>query len=187
MTGTLTQRKHFVLQYSVVLHSLKPLILLIHNTPNIRKAAQPYDSMAPIDEYNPDVFLTLKENIKQDEEPFQEFVKNFEKHYTPRSKQTWSQVQETVYTCIMELFSTISPSLSIPGKSGTEKTHEKLSAVYGVDIIVMEDMSAAIIGVDAVPTFPDDQVAKEVLYMMYADKNNYMIAGSNVTMVTCNE
>jgi len=187
MSGALTQRKHFVLQYSVILHSLKPLILLIHNTPNIRKTTQPYDSMVPIDEYNPEVFLTSKENIKQDEEPFLEFVKNFEKHYTPRCKQTWSQVQETIYSRILDLFSTTAPSLSLPGKGGAEQTQEKLSAVYGVDVIVVEDMSAVIIGVDAVPTFSDDQVAKEVLYVMYADKDSYKIAGSNVTMVTSSE
>lgn len=187
ITSALTHKKHFVLQYAVIIQSLKPLELLIHNTPNIRKTPKPYETLAPLDEYQPEVFITMKDNIKQEEEPFQEFVQNFEKHYTVRCQQPWAQIQKTIFTNILELFSAVSTSLSVPGMAVAGQTQQKLSAVYGVDVIVQEDISIAIIGVDAVPTFANEQVTKEVLYLMYANKDNYTNAGSNVTKVTCDE
>jgi len=169
-----------------VVPTLKPLELLIHNTPNIRKTPQPFNALAPIDEYDSSALLTTTEDItKQDDETFQDFVKNFEKNYAPRCKQTWSQVQQTIFTHILELFVAVSSSLSPPGKTDSqEQTQDRLSAAYGVDIIVNEDMSVVITGVDALPTFANEQVAKEVLFLMYANQECYRQAGSHVTRVT---
>ena len=117
-----------------------------------------------------------------------EFLEDFEKNYLVRKQTSWKEVKKNIDHNIYELFSAVSSSLLQPGKVGSEhQSTERLSAVYGVDVLVLEDFSAVVIGVDAVPSFANNQVAKEVLYAAYSDQEMPAAVGSHFAKVSCVE
>lgn len=183
-----SHQKHFCLQFSVIVPSLKPLSLLIHNTPRIRTPPKKFDPMDDLDEYDSSSLITTSDKAPQNPESMEEFLKDLKKNYLTRKQSTWEEVKKNIDHNIYELFLAVSNSLSRPGKVGSEnQTTTNLCAVYGVDVLILEDLSVVVIGVDAVPSFPNDQVAKEVLFVAYSDQEMPATLESRFTKVTCEE
>lgn len=144
--------------------------------------------MDDLDEYDSSSLITASDTTAQKPEIMEDFLKDFEENYLKRTQTTWQEVKKNIHHNIYELFLSVSSSLSRPGKVGSEDQSAKnLCAVYGVDVLVLEDMSSVVIGVDAVPSFPNDQVAKEVLYVAYSDQEMPGSLGSCFTKVTCED
>jgi hypothetical protein len=142
--------------------------------------------MDDLDEYDSSSVITTQDHAPQNDEYLDEFARNFKKHYLQRNQQTWDEVQKNIYQNIYELFSAVLSSLSKPGKVWSDKQEAgRLCAVYGVDVLILENLSPVVIGVNALPSFANDQVAKEVLYLAYSDEELPTTVDTRVTKVTC--
>ena len=146
-----------------------------------------HNNLALLDEYDSKSLITVDDNSPQDSEVFEDFLKDFHKYYLRVKNQTWADVQKGSFRCIFELFLAISTNLTYPGSGINEnQATGRLSAVYGVDVLILEDMTSLITGVNHLPSFANNQVKKEVLYLAFSDQD-YSILGSHVTKVTGNK
>lgn len=145
------KKQHFCLQYAVAVTSIDPLELLVHNTPNVRLAAAVTDTRAfKIDEYNNTAVVTVSSNNQVTFDEVLGYLKSF---YLKQLQKSWEEIEKSMYQCFAKLFSAVSPQLKAFG----------LCAVYGVDVLIKGDGTPLIIGIDSLPTFPDKDVAFEVL------------------------
>ncbi|EDO36773.1 predicted protein [Nematostella vectensis] len=176
VTAAVFHRRPFCLQYTVMVPSLKPLVLHIHNTPRIRQTAEMLKPLKELDEYEP-TLLSVDDGKPQDHALFEDFQAQLKKFYLLRLNKSWDHVEKKIFQHIGELFHLLSSSLSPLSQSSSP-----LSAVYGVDVLLQENLEPLIIGVNALPSFANDQVAKEVICLTYGDDKE--ASAANVTQVT---
>ena len=159
--------------------SLNPLQLLVHNTPNVRLATNEFDTKSlEIDEYDASALITVRQDSNKDDHhvTFEEFLHDVEDVYLKKAQKSWDNTQQAIYHCIANMFNAVSPSLS---SSGT-------CAVYGVDVLIKADLSPLIVGVDALPTFPNKEAATEMMFFTFAteaDKSGFS-ASRHMTRIT---
>lgn len=151
-----------------MVQSFAPLVLHVHQTPSVRLAAKEYNPLKEVDEYDSSAVLTTatkntqagagRNALPNHKVSFQEFLGDFTKNYLEKKMLAWEEVQNKIYKCITKLFVAVS---SVLLHSGGDPC-----AVYGVDVLLKESLEPLLIGIDQVPTFPDEQSAQEVLYLM---------------------
>ena len=190
MKTALCKKKVFCLQYAVIVKSLEPMELHIHNVPFVRLAEKEYSQSSVLDEYDLSSLVTHDSTCNtnglanQKQITHEEFLKDLEINYLTNKQVAWHEVQQEIYKSIGKLFYATSHGLS--SLQGRESQLATLSAVYGVDVLLKDSLQPLIIGVNSTPSFDNDVSFSEVLVSAFG-RNGECHSTVNVTPVSLTE
>ena len=179
------RKRRICLQYSVTVKSLKPLQLLIHNTPHVKVAEKENDPDVFLDEYESSGLLcggTKKNGTVNHKVTHEEFLKHLSSNYLTKKQITWDAIQSKIQVSIAKLFYAVAPSLSaFQGRSG-----RKLCAVYGVDVLLKDTFEPLIIGINPTPKFDSQKCFADVLITAFG-QNGECLESANISQISVKE
>ncbi|PFX20655.1 Protein BOBBER 1 [Stylophora pistillata] len=179
------RKRRVCLQYSVTVKSLKPLQLLIHNTPHVKVAEKEHDPNVFLDEYESSGLLcggTKKNGTVNHKVTHEEFLKHLSSNYLTKKQITWDAIQSKIQESIAKLFYAVAPSLSaFQGRSG-----RKLCAVYGVDVLLKDTFEPLIIGINPTPKFDSQKCFADVLITAFG-QNGECLESANISQISVKE
>ncbi|XP_029198874.2 LOW QUALITY PROTEIN: tubulin--tyrosine ligase-like protein 12 [Acropora millepora] len=183
------RKRHFRLQYAVTVKSLRPLKLLVHNTPHVNLAEKEIDPNAFLDEYIPSALVASSSGVKQNgvmnhRLTYQEFVADLRANFLAIRQASWEEVHSRILESIGKLFYAVSPSLT--SFQNGMNTVGDLCAVYGVDILLRDTLEPLVIGVNPTPSFDSEECFSDVLVTAFG-QNGECLDTANITEVTVRE
>ena len=181
------KKRHFCLQYAVTVKSLKPLQLLIHNTPHVFLAEKENNPKAFFDEYDPSALVSSSAELKKNgsakhKVTHEEFLKDLSTNYLKKRQTTWDAVQSKIQYSIAKLFYAATPSLL----SFQDGSRRELCAVYGVDVLLKDSLEPLIIGVNPTPRFDSQKCFADVLITAFG-QNGECSESVNISQVSVRE
>lgn len=183
------KKRRFCLQYAVTVKSLAPLEILIHNTPHVNLSKKEINQKKFLDEYDSSALLSEGSDVKQNgvvnhKMTHQEFLADLNANYLAKRQIPWDDVQTKIHEGIAKLFYAAAPSLSSLQDGSSSATD--LCAVYGVNVLLKEDLEPLIIGVDPTPRFDSQKCFSDVLVTAFG-QNGECLESANITQVSVRE
>ena len=158
----------------------------MQNTPHVNLAEREINQNQFLDEYDSSALLSSASEVKHNgvvnhKMTHSEFLADFSANYLIKGKLSWDDVQAKIYESIGKLFYAVAPSLfSLQDGS---RTARDLCAVYGVDVLIKDNLEPLIIGVNPTPTFDSPKCFSDVLVSAFG-QNGECLDSVNITQVS---